>query len=64
MEGETSSERRGETLSLRVQQGKEVKIDVEGARNRHRVTCGADIIIKNVLPFLELPEGDDGMACS
>ena len=33
---------------------KEVKIDVEAARKEHRVTCGASIVIKNVLPFLAL----------
>ena len=38
---------------------KKIKLDVESARKGHRVTCGADIIIKNVLPFLELPKGDD-----
>jgi hypothetical protein len=30
------------------------KIDKEGARKEHRVTCGANIVIKNVLPFLAL----------
>ena len=34
---------------------KKAKIDVESARQERRITCGADIIIKNVLPFLELP---------
>ncbi|KAK1735687.1 leucine-rich repeat domain-containing protein [Skeletonema marinoi] len=38
---------------------KKIKLDLESARHGHRVTCGADIIIKNVLPFLELPKGDD-----
>jgi len=33
---------------------KKVKIDVEGARNEARITSGASIVIKNVLPFLEL----------
>ncbi len=28
------------------------KSDVDAARRAARVTCGADIIIKNVLPFL------------
>jgi hypothetical protein len=31
-----------------------VKIDAEAARKEHRVTCCASIVIKNVLPFLEL----------
>jgi hypothetical protein len=29
-------------------------IDAETARKEHRVTCGASIVIKNVLPFLAL----------
>lgn len=33
---------------------KKVKIDPESARKEHRVTCGASIVIKNVLPFLAL----------
>eukprot|EP00984_Skeletonema_dohrnii_P003028 scaffold1017_cov95-Skeletonema_dohrnii-CCMP3373.AAC.2 len=33
---------------------KKAKIDVESARKEKRVTCGADIVIKNVLPFLQL----------
>jgi len=33
---------------------KEVKIEADSARKVAQVTCGADIIIKNVLPFLEL----------
>lgn len=28
------------------------RIDKEGARKEHRVTFGANIVIKNVLPFL------------
>ena len=35
-------------------QAKKAKIDVESARKERRVTCGADIVIKNVLPFLKL----------
>ena len=33
---------------------KKAKIDVNSARKQHRVTCGANIVIKNVLPFLVL----------
>jgi hypothetical protein len=33
---------------------KKAKIDVEAARKVHRVTCGASIVLKNVLPFLAL----------
>ena len=34
------------------QRGKRARIDVDAARQAARVTCGADIIIKNVMPFL------------
>ena len=30
-------------------------IEDEGTRRECRITCGADIVIKNVLPFLTLP---------
>ena len=33
---------------------KRAKVDAEGARMERRVTCGADMVIKNVLPFLQL----------
>ena len=33
---------------------KKAKIDAVIARKEHRVTCGASIVIKNVLPFLTL----------
>jgi hypothetical protein len=33
---------------------KNAKIVTEAARKEHRVTCGANIVIKNVLPFLVL----------
>ena len=33
---------------------KKAKIDVQSAREENRVTCGANIVIKNVLPFLAL----------
>ncbi len=33
---------------------KKAKVDDEAARKEHRVTCGASIVIKNVLPFLAL----------
>ena len=33
---------------------KKAKIDKESTRKEHRVTCGANIVIKNVLPFLAL----------
>ena len=35
---------------------KKAKIDVEGARKEARITSGADIVIKNDLPFLMLVE--------
>eukprot|EP00985_Skeletonema_marinoi_P007418 scaffold3259_cov71-Skeletonema_marinoi.AAC.2 len=31
-----------------------VKLDAESVRTEKRVTCGADIVIRNVLPFLKL----------
>ena len=30
------------------------KVDAASARKGKRITCGADIVIKNVLPFLKL----------
>ena len=33
---------------------KKAKIDAQAARKEHRVTCGASIVIKNVLPFLAM----------
>jgi len=42
----------GELLETKA---KKAKIDCESARQGKRVTSGVDIIIKNVLPFLALP---------
>ena len=33
---------------------KKVKVDAESYRRNKRITCGADMVIKNVLPFLQL----------
>ena len=33
---------------------KKAKVDAESARKEGRITCGADMVIKNVLPFLKL----------
>ena len=33
---------------------RKVKVDSKSARKERRITCGADIVIKNVLPFLQL----------
>eukprot|EP00984_Skeletonema_dohrnii_P001469 scaffold469_cov138-Skeletonema_dohrnii-CCMP3373.AAC.3 len=33
---------------------KKAKVDAESARIEKRITCGADVVIKNVLPFLNL----------
>ena len=33
---------------------KKVKVDAKAARKERRITCGADTVIKNVLPFLQL----------
>ena len=37
-----------------VGQRKKAKVDSESARKERRITCGADMVIKNVLPFLKL----------
>jgi hypothetical protein len=37
-----------------VKTSRKNKIDVQSERGEGRVTCGADIVIKNVLPFLQL----------
>ena len=36
------------------ERAKKAKIDVSSARKEKHITCGADVVIKNVLPFLEL----------
>ena len=33
---------------------KKAKVDAESYRRDKRITCGADTVIKNVLPFLQL----------
>ena len=33
---------------------KKAKVDIESERKERRITCGADTVIKNVLPFLQL----------
>jgi len=33
---------------------KKAKVDAESARKERRMTCGAEIVIKNILPFLKL----------
>ena len=33
---------------------KKVKLDGESVRKEKRITCGADTVMKNVLPFLQL----------
>ena len=38
----------------RERRPKRAKFDAESYRRNKRVTCGADIVIKNVLPFLQL----------
>ena len=35
---------------------KKIKLDAESVRKERRITCGADLVIKNVLPFLKLDE--------
>ena len=43
-----------EDSTLKVHATKRAKIDEESAKEEKRITSGADIIIKNVLPFLKL----------
>jgi hypothetical protein len=43
-----------ETDEKKCNMSKKAKIDAKAARKEHRVTCGASIVIKNVLHFLEL----------
>mmetsp|Transcript_10857 Transcript_10857/g.16356 ORF Transcript_10857/g.16356 Transcript_10857/m.16356 type:complete len:115 (+) Transcript_10857:466-810(+) len=40
-------------------QAKKAKIDVESARKEQRIKSGANIIIRNVLPFLQLFEEEE-----
>ncbi len=49
-------EKEGEDKSTLEVQPKKAKVDVEAMRKEKRITSGASIsiIIKNVLPFLEL----------
>jgi hypothetical protein len=47
----------GEALSKEDNESnatKKVRIDIKAARQEHRITSGANIVIKNVLPFLKL----------
>jgi len=44
----------GRKCKAEEKKSKTAKIDEENARKEHRVTCGANIVIKNVLPFLAL----------
>ena len=41
-------------LSLEVQSQKRARIDVDSARQERRMTCGANIVVKSVLSFLQL----------
>ena len=38
------------------EKSKKAKVDTESARKERRITCGADMVIKNVLPFLQVEE--------
>ena len=40
--------------SSEARETKKAKIDSESVRKERRITCGAELVIKNVLPFLEL----------
>ena len=41
-------------VSVAENTAKKAKIDAEGARKEARITSGADIIVKNVLPYLKM----------
>ena len=43
-----------EEANLEFQPKKKAKMDVDSARKALRITSGANVIIKNVLPFLKL----------
>ncbi len=45
---------RDDNSAVKIQATKRAKIDEESTREEKRITSGADIIIKNVLPFLKL----------
>ena len=47
-------EKEDEEDSSVERQRKKAKVDSEVARKERRVKCGADMVIKNVLPFLQL----------
>jgi hypothetical protein len=47
-------EGRKRNLEEEGKKAKKAKIDDDSARKEHRFTCGASIVIKNVLPFLAL----------
>jgi len=51
-------EKEDDDCSQKVQ-AKRAKIDVERARKERRIKSGADIIIGNVLPFLQLLEEEE-----
>jgi hypothetical protein len=48
-------EKEGDNSNQKVQ-AKRAKVDVESVRKERRIKSGADIIIRNVLPFLQLSE--------
>ncbi len=43
-----------EDNSGKVSSRKKAKVDAQSYRREKRITCGADMVIKNVLPFLQL----------
>jgi hypothetical protein len=49
-------EKEEESGSLDRTAANKTKIDMESVRKKRRITSGADIIISNVLPFLQLLE--------
>ena len=47
-------EKEESSLDSARRETKKAKIDAESYRRDKRITCGADMVIKNVLPFLQL----------
>ena len=47
-------DKEGRKCEAEEKMSQKAKIDVNCAREDHRVTCGANVVIKNVLPFLLL----------
>jgi hypothetical protein len=54
MEGQPREREDGVGGALVEAKAKKAMVDIQCARQESRVTCGADVVIRNVLPFLQL----------